>query len=155
MTVNEVYALNIQSRQIVERIKCKPDDKESIEKERENFLKFINNSKHIFNNQDDAWKFYDGQNISDVYDEEDYEELLENVQNSMDRELDRVELEAWTNQKEPDWHSMARYELYKKAEILGAYEIDADNAFYSTLYGGDEKFKPVGSKLPNYKRRIL
>lgn len=157
MTINEVYALNIQSRQIIKRIKCKSEDKDSIEKERGNFLKWLNKRSEIgvsFNNQEDAWKFYDSQNVSDVYDENDYEELLENVQNSMDREFDRIELEAFLDQKEPDWHSRARYALYKKAEILGTYEIDTDNIYYSTLFGGDEKFKPKMS-IPPYKRRMI
>jgi hypothetical protein len=154
MTINEVYALNIQSRQIIERIKCKKEDKKAIEKERGNFLKFLDKSGHNFSSQEDAWRFYDGQNIGDVYDETDYEELLDSVQNSMDRELVDIETKAWLDQKEPDWSSRARYQLYKKAEILGAYEIDMDNPFYSTLNGGDERFKPNMNKIPGYKVRV-
>lgn len=136
MTINEVYAINIQSRQIVERIKCKPNDYDTIEKERGNFLKWLNKSDRVFNNQLDAWNFYDSQNVNDVYDENDYQEILDSVQNYMDRELEDVELEAWTKQKEPDWVTRQKYILFKQAEMIqGGASYDADNPYYSPIHG--------------------
>lgn len=58
MTVNEVYAMNIQPRQIVEVTECKPEE---IEQERGKFLLWLNKLGKKFQSQLDAWNVYRGE----------------------------------------------------------------------------------------------
>ena len=74
MTVLEVYAANIQPRQIVERLKCDPASTDVIEDERANFLSFLTEQEEqgvVYPNQVWAWNEYD----AEMYYEREAEEL--------------------------------------------------------------------------------
>lgn len=55
MSINEVYAINIQPRQFVRDLRVFPDD---IETEREKFLQWLNEVDKNFQSQMDAWNVY-------------------------------------------------------------------------------------------------
>lgn len=132
MDINEVYAQNIQPRQIVERIKCDPTDLKAIEYERSNFLKFLRNMEEYrrFSSQQDAWEVYDNSEPFFVYDEED-EEFLDTyeVESFTDRKLKEIEQEEWLDQKTPDWVARLQHK---------AYNIAINNAGNYNEYGGQE-----------------
>lgn len=58
MTVNEVYAMNIQPSQVVARLGCSLDDVDVIDEERRVFLDWLN-VREMYPDQVMAWNEYD------------------------------------------------------------------------------------------------
>lgn len=74
MEVFEVYSNCIPERLILARIKCEKEDKESITKERKNFLSWLVNLDKFYYNQLDAWAVYDSSTYNDNINNPEYEE---------------------------------------------------------------------------------
>jgi hypothetical protein len=118
MNTIEVFALNIQPRQIVTRIKCEKDDLEAVAYERNNFLKYLARLQEkgkTFENQVEAWNYYDSREIPETYEVDDTFLDDYDIINLEDRELEEIEREAWLHMKEPDWLSRLRQILLDMA----------------------------------------
>lgn len=141
MNILEVYALNIQPAQIAKRLGCKRDDKEVIEIERGNFLKFLQERAEdgiLYPNQLHAWNVYDSSSILDIYTEDDLEYLFGSDYEPRDylgRQLQTVEVEAVDfDDEKSEWIAEIKALLLEQAIKLGVRDVDMDNLYYTRLH---------------------
>lgn len=116
MEVSEVYAINIQRKQIASRIKCSPDDKESIERERVRFLNFLRQKESegmIFSSQNNAWDVYD--NIEPYLLYEDLSLERATVKTSLQRKLGSFNNEFFDVDNNIGWLEEISETLYNEA----------------------------------------